>query len=70
MTTRREGLSWLRIGVDVGGTNTDAAIIGKRDGANDAEVLGWGKTLTTSPDPMDGIFTAIKQALASAHLGI
>ncbi|MDE0304569.1 MAG: hydantoinase/oxoprolinase family protein [Albidovulum sp.] len=45
----------MKIGVDVGGTNTDAVVLGS-DG-----VLGWKKTPTT-PDVYSGIVTAIRAA--------
>ena len=43
----------MRIGVDVGGTNTDAVLM---DGTN---VVGWTKTPTT-PDVGRGIVTALQ----------
>jgi len=46
----------MRMGVDVGGTNTDAVLM---DGT---KVVGWFKTPTT-PDVTTGITTAIKTAL-------
>lgn len=46
----------MRIGVDVGGTNTDAVVM------EGTEVLGWFKTPTT-PDVTSGIVTALKGAL-------
>ena len=46
----------MRIGVDVGGTNTDAVVM---DGA---EVVGWTKTPTT-PDVSHGIITALERLL-------
>ena len=46
----------MRIGVDVGGTNTDAVLM---DGA---DVVGWTKTPTT-PDVGQGIVTALQQLL-------
>jgi len=46
----------MRMGIDVGGTNTDALLIeGKR-------VVGWFKTPTT-PDVTSGITTAMKTVL-------
>ncbi len=48
----------MRIGVDVGGTNTDAVIIGA-DG-----VIGWQKTPTTE-DVYSGIVAAISTAIDS-----
>jgi N-methylhydantoinase A/oxoprolinase/acetone carboxylase beta subunit len=46
----------MRIGVDVGGTNTDAVLM---DGAR---VVGWRKTPTT-PDVTSGITTAMRTVL-------
>jgi N-methylhydantoinase A/oxoprolinase/acetone carboxylase beta subunit len=46
----------MRIGVDVGGTNTDAVLM---DGV---DVVGWTKTPTT-PDVGQGIITALRQLL-------
>ncbi len=46
----------MRIGVDVGGTNTDAVLM---DGTN---VIGWHKTPTT-PDVTTGITTAMRTVL-------
>jgi N-methylhydantoinase A/oxoprolinase/acetone carboxylase beta subunit len=46
----------MRIGVDVGGTNTDAVLM---DGE---QVVGWHKTPTT-PDVTSGITTAMKTVL-------
>ncbi|MDH3660840.1 MAG: hydantoinase/oxoprolinase family protein [Alphaproteobacteria bacterium] len=48
----------MRIGVDVGGTNTDAVIIGAQG------VIGWQKTPTTE-DVYSGIVTAISAAIDS-----
>ncbi|MBW2494964.1 MAG: hydantoinase/oxoprolinase family protein [Deltaproteobacteria bacterium] len=49
----------MKIGVDVGGTNTDAVVMGPQG------VAGWKKTPTTS-DVQSGIVTAIKAALETA----
>ncbi|MFQ5885974.1 MAG: hydantoinase/oxoprolinase N-terminal domain-containing protein, partial [Anaerolineae bacterium] len=46
----------MRIGVDVGGTNTDAVVM------EGAKVQGWFKTPTT-PDVTSGIVTALKGVL-------
>jgi N-methylhydantoinase A/oxoprolinase/acetone carboxylase beta subunit len=48
----------LRIGLDVGGTNTDAVVVDP-DGA----VLAWHKSATT-PDVFDGIRAALEAVLA------
>ena len=47
----------LRIGIDVGGTNTDAVVVD-----DDGNVLASTKTATT-PDPSDGIRTALEQVI-------
>ena len=55
----------LRIGIDVGGTNTDAVVVD--DGGN---VLSSTKTATT-PDPSDGIRIALEEVIADvdrAHI--
>lgn len=46
----------LRIGVDVGGTNTDAVAM------SGSEVAGWSKAITT-PDVTEGIVTAVRAVL-------
>jgi N-methylhydantoinase A/oxoprolinase/acetone carboxylase beta subunit len=51
----------MRIGVDVGGTNTDAALM---DGE---KVIGWHKTPTT-PDVTSGITTAIRTVLQETQV--
>ena len=47
------------IGVDVGGTNTDAVVMGHE------QVLGWHKAQTTD-DVMSGVLRAIDGALLNA----
>ena len=47
------------IGVDVGGTNTDAVVM---DGSR---VLAWAKT-TTTPDATGGLVAAVREALAQS----
>ena len=49
----------MKIGVDVGGTNTDAVVLGVNG------VLGWCKTPTTA-DVYSGIVSAITEAIADA----
>ena len=51
----------MRIGIDVGGTNTDAVLM---DGT---EVVGWTKTPTT-PDVGRGIVTALEDLLAQTSV--
>jgi N-methylhydantoinase A/oxoprolinase/acetone carboxylase beta subunit len=47
----------LRLGIDVGGTNTDAVVVDEV-----GAVLAWQKVPTT-PDPMDGIRTAMSSVI-------
>jgi N-methylhydantoinase A/oxoprolinase/acetone carboxylase beta subunit len=51
----------MRIGIDVGGTNTDAVLM------NGADVLGWRKTPTT-PDVGAGIISVLRELLAETHV--
>lgn len=51
----------LRIGIDCGGTNTDAAVLDQDD-----RVLGWAKAVTTE-DVLGGVAAAVRGALASAR---
>src|SRR4030095_13581460 len=51
-----EGAVQQRIGIDVGGTNTDAVLM------QGQEVVGWVKTLTTA-DVTSGIVTALQELL-------
>lgn len=50
----------VRLGVDIGGTNTDAVIL------RDNQVLGWFKARTTEGDVREGLEEAIKGAVAQA----
>ena len=52
----------IRIGIDVGGTNTDAVLM---DGSN---VLA-GVKAPTSPDVMVGVVEALRKVLAAAGTG-
>ena len=57
-----------RIGVDVGGTNTDAAIIDiLATGSPSRGVCASTKTPTT-PDVTSGIYTAIQDVLEQSHV--
>jgi N-methylhydantoinase A/oxoprolinase/acetone carboxylase beta subunit len=64
-------MSRLRLGIDVGGTNTDAVVV------DDAGAVLASKKVTTTPDPMDGIRGALegvlpgidKSAISQAMLG-
>src|ERR671932_2199290 len=53
----------LRIGVDVGGTNTDAVVMDGR------ALRAWAKTPTT-PEVTGGIVASIKEALARAEVSL
>ncbi|KMU75300.1 hydantoinase/oxoprolinase [Coccidioides immitis RMSCC 3703] len=53
-----------RIGVDVGGTNTDAVILDTRETKSaNRGVVAWHKTPTTSPNVTDGIEAAVRSVL-------
>lgn len=54
----------LRIGVDCGGTNTDAVVLDDSD-----RVLGWAKRTTTQPDVLAGVREAVAAALRDAGRG-
>lgn len=57
----------LRVGVDVGGTNTDSVLIDLAHPSEpDKAILAWHKTPTT-PDPSDGIKTALGSLLKSTN---
>ncbi len=51
----------LRLGVDVGGTNTDAVVI------SGAEVLGTAK-VTTTPEVTEGVIAAARAAIEASHV--
>jgi N-methylhydantoinase A/oxoprolinase/acetone carboxylase beta subunit len=51
----------MRIGIDVGGTNTDAVLM------NGLDVLGWRKTPTT-PDVGSGIIKILRELLAETGI--
>lgn len=53
----------MRIGIDVGGTNTDAVIV---DGKN---VIAWAKVPTT-PDVASGIEKVLQEVIAGASLSL
>src|SRR5262245_19943950 len=57
----------MRVGIDVGGTNTDAVLVSGRQEA-DVEVLAAVKTPTTA-DVTAGVVTAIGELLADAPEG-
>lgn len=54
--------SHMRLGIDVGGTNTDSVIIG-----SDGGVIASAKTPTTS-DPMEGIFAVLVEVTRGINL--
>jgi N-methylhydantoinase A/oxoprolinase/acetone carboxylase beta subunit len=54
-------LASVQVGVDVGGTNTDAVVMDGHD------LLGWAKTPTTA-DVTGGIVASIREALARAGM--
>lgn len=51
-------MSSYRLGIDIGGTFTDFVLLNETNGD-----LSFGKTLTTYPDPTNGIITGTKQIL-------
>jgi N-methylhydantoinase A/oxoprolinase/acetone carboxylase beta subunit len=53
----------MRIGIDVGGTNTDAVLM------EGQEVIGWHKTPTTA-DVTTGITTALQNALKETDTSV
>lgn len=67
--TTLSGKMKYRIGVDVGGTNTDAAIVDTTAATNTSSrgVITSGKTPTT-PDVTTGIYTTIEQVLADTKI--
>ncbi|KAL2007497.1 hypothetical protein VTN00DRAFT_8935 [Thermoascus crustaceus] len=61
--------SFYRIGVDVGGTNTDSCVVNTR--ASDSPnrgVIAFKKTPTTSPDVGGGIETAVRSVLEQSQI--
>jgi N-methylhydantoinase A len=52
-----------RLGIDIGGTFTDFVLLNETDSS-----LYFGKTLTTYPDPSDGIITGTKEVLATYNV--
>ncbi|KAK3309800.1 uncharacterized protein B0T15DRAFT_481348 [Chaetomium strumarium] len=55
----------LRIGVDVGGTNTDGVLLDPSTAQN--QILAWHKSPTTAPDPSEGIARTIRHLLDHHH---
>ncbi|CAG9988708.1 unnamed protein product [Clonostachys byssicola] len=63
MSTRK-----LRIGVDVGGTNTDGVILDLSKSSDpDRGIVAWKKASTTS-NPSDGIINVIKEMFQDSHI--
>lgn len=58
----------FRIGVDVGGTNTDAVIVDTTVRDRSKCVIAGVKTATTSPNVTDGIEAAVKQILQQSKV--
>lgn len=59
----------FRIGVDVGGTNTDAVILDpKLSSSPNRGVIASCKTQTTSPQATDGIEIAIRSVLEKSQI--
>jgi len=60
---------FYRIGVDVGGTNTDAVILDPRASNSPKRgVVALKKTPTTSPNVTDGIETAVRSVLEQSQI--
>lgn len=60
---------FYRIGVDVGGTNTDSCIINTRaSNSPNRGVIAFKKTPTTSPDVGEGIETAVRSVLEQSQI--
>ncbi|KAI5303091.1 hypothetical protein KEM56_000041 [Ascosphaera pollenicola] len=58
-----------RIGVDVGGTNTDSVLLDARKTNEESRgVIAWQKTGTTSPNVTDGIETAVRSVLEQSKV--
>lgn len=58
---------YLRLGVDVGGTNTDAVIIDTTATSPSTAIKAWHKTATT-PSPNDGIREAMSTMLRESNI--
>lgn len=57
-----------RIGVDVGGTNTDAAIIDTTDTDSPSRGICASSKTPTTPDVTTGIYTIIERVLQQANI--
>jgi N-methylhydantoinase A/oxoprolinase/acetone carboxylase beta subunit len=61
--------NFYRLGVDVGGTNTDAVILDVRDASGpNRGVIAFHKTPTTAPNVTDGIEAAVKSVLDQSKI--
>jgi N-methylhydantoinase A/oxoprolinase/acetone carboxylase beta subunit len=61
--------AFYRIGVDVGGTNTDAVVLDVRSPqSSNRGVIAFHKTPTTSPNVTDGIEAAVKSVLDQSQI--
>lgn len=58
----------FRIGVDVGGTNTDAVLLDTSATDRSTCVIAAHKTATTSPNVTDGIEVAVRQVLEQSEV--
>ncbi|KAL5520937.1 hypothetical protein ACEPAF_2940 [Sanghuangporus sanghuang] len=56
-----------RIGIDVGGTNTDAVILNNTNEASQNAIIAWHKSPTT-PDVTTGIASALDVVLEDSHI--
>jgi N-methylhydantoinase A len=52
----------MKLGIDIGGTFTDLVLL------DETGRLVFGKTLTTYPDPAEGILTGVEQTLRAARV--
>ncbi len=53
----------MKLGIDIGGTFTDLVLLNEADGH-----MLFGKTLTTYPDPLEGILNGVEQILSDSGL--
>ena len=64
MTVRRDPGSELRVGIDVGGTNTDAVVI------DTAGAVVSAVKVATTPEPIDGIRKSLDEVLSDLDKGL
>ena len=55
----------MKLGIDIGGTFTDLVLLDEQSGK-----LQFGKTLTTYPDPTDGIIKGIQELIQNFELSL